>query len=333
MYRTRMNIGLLVVLILLVVAMTGCSQDQANLAEDKINVITSFYPLYDFTKKIGGDHVQVVNLVPAGVDPHDWSPKLKQLAMIIQADVFVYHGLGFEGWVDNFLSSLEHDHKLVTVEASYGVAAIAGGHHHGHEEVATNVQRENESRHDRSDFDDHPHASHGYDPHTWLSPLQAQMIASNIKDGLIQADELHRAEYEANYEALLAQLDDLHEQYVTVINRMPHDTLVVSHEAYAYLARDYNLQQMGIMGLSTSSEPTMRSMKQMIDFIREQHVSYILFEELASPKLAQTIAHDLGIEVLKFNTLEGLKEEQLAAGEDYFSVMKNNLESIEKALQ
>lgn len=321
MFRHSMKVVLLLALIAMLV-ITGCSSKSPDgviddefdgAVADKLTVVTSFYPLYDFANKIGGEHVHVVNLIPAGVDPHDWAPKLQQMAMIVDADVFIYNGLGFEGWVDDVLDGLKDGEALTSIEASHGVNAIAGHHHDQH--------------------DNHQHHHRGVDPHIWLSPLQAKIMADNIKNGFIAADPEHQADYETNVERLLMALDELHEQYTAVINSMPKDTLIVSHEAFGYVARDYNLQQMGILGLSSSSEPTIDLMRQIIDFIKDHDVQYILFEELTSPKLAQTLANDIGIDILNFNTLEGLKEEQIAAGEDYFSIMEQNLKSIEKALQ
>lgn len=299
----NIRLSCLVCIILIgVFVLTGCGNSKINYVEGKVNVVTSFYPLYDFTLKIGGNHVHAINLIPTGVEPHDWTPKSNDMKHISKADLFVYNGAGLEGWVDDFLKSLDSDSETAVIEASYGIELINSGHGQ-------------------------------FDPHVWLSPLQAQIMANNIKDGLIQADAQHKEDYEANYENFIAQLDELDAKYREVVNQALRKEIVVSHEAVGYLARDYGLTQIAVMGLSPEAEPTAQDLKHISAFIREQGVKYILFEELVSSKLADVLASDLNIDTLVFNPLEGLTEEQREAGEDYISLMEGNLSSLKTALE
>lgn len=290
----------------------------------KIKVITSFYPLYDFTKKIGGEHVDAVNLIPAGVDSHDWTPTFQDMARINNADVLIYNGLGFEGWIDSFLGSLDPSSMVLPVEASQGIQLVEWLGH-GHDDDHEHHQDEHDQNHD------HQHGE--YDPHVWLSPLQAKSMAENIKNALIEVDVDNEVDYTANYEVLIAQLDELHKQFTEVTSNATRKDIVVSHEAYGYLTRDYGLNQIGVMGLSPSAEPTPQTMKHITDFVRENNIRYILFEELVTSRIAETLASEAGIETLTFNPLEGLTEQQAQAGEDYFSIMHNNLTTLKKALQ
>lgn len=295
----------IIILIFIVAVTAGCGGSDGFTIAGKVNVITSFYPLYDFTQKIGGEHVHAVNLVPAGVEPHDWTPKPRDMKNMAKADMFIYNGAGFEGWVDDFLDSLKKDTKLVVVEATEGVNLIKADHD----------------------------ADHDFDPHAWLSPLQAIVMADNIKDYLTEIDPANKAEYEVNYQALVDRLHQLdHQLSETVIHSFKKE-IVVSHEAFGYIARDYGITQVGVMGLSPESEPTVQRMKEITEFAKEHNVKYILFEELDSPKLAETLANTLNIETLVLNPLEGLTKKQMDAGEDFFSIMEKNLTSIEKALQ
>lgn len=304
----------------------GCGTTKSSLVEGKINVVTSFYPLYDFARKIGGEYVNVINLVPAGVEPHDWTPKSSDMKNITKAEIFVYNGAGFEGWVDDFLKGLEKDSKLEVVEASHGVKLIdAMEEEHEEEGNEEEVEGENAAAED---------ADHGqYDPHVWVSPLSAKKLAENIKIALIKADAANEADYEANYQELIVKLDALSEKFKAVVAKSSRKEIIVSHQAYGYVARDFGLNQKPIMGISPESEPTAQEMKEISHFAEEHHVKYILFEELASPKLAETMANDLKIETLVFNPIEGLTDEQQEAGEDYFTEMEKNLISLEKALQ
>ncbi len=220
----------IVLLAILTVIMAGCgstASSKAKMVQGKVNVVTSFYPLYEFTRNIGGEYVNAINLVPAGVEPHDWSPKSRDIKNMTQAQVFVYQGAGFEGWVKDFLGSLSADSTLKVVEASKGADLIK-----------TTENKEE------------------YDPHAWLSPLNAVKMANNIKMALIEADPAHKDVFEQNYTKYAAKLTDLDARYKKEIARTSKKEIAVSHHAFAYLCRDYGLTQMSIMGLSPDAEPT-----------------------------------------------------------------------------
>jgi zinc transport system substrate-binding protein len=315
----RIGRGLILLLVLLLIAAAvGCSAAGVARDDGKISVAATFYPLYDFARKIGGDHVRVTNLVPAGVEPHDWSPKPQDMVKMTEADVFIYNGWGFEGWADDFLRGLKEGQGPVIVEAVRGIEPM----------------RIAEASPDETHDDEHDgHAHTAIDPHVWMSPLQAVRIAENILEGLAAADPEHQADYQNNFAAFKAELNDLHKEYEKVIGEAERKDIVVSHHAYAYLTRDYGLRQIAVMGLSPDAEPTPQALKRISEYVREHEVKYILFEELASPKLAETLAKDAGVETLVFHPLEGLTPEQEKRGEDYFTLMRANLETLRKALQ
>ena len=320
-------IRLLLVALLIAVLASGCaySNDEV-LVKGKVNVVTSFYPLYDFAQKIGGEFVHVVNLVPAGVEPHDWTPKAKDMKNIVDADSFIYNGADFEGWVHDFLDSIDPSEGPLITEASKGADFIVIG------EAEEGAEHEDEVEGDHADEgDDHGHGS--VDPHIWLSPLQAKVMAQNVRDALIQVDAANQSAYESNYAALEERLDALDTKLKTIVANSPRKEIVVSHEAFGYIARDYGITQVGVMGLSPEAEPTPQRMKEIRDFAEKHDIRFILFEELVSSKLAETLAESLGIKTLVLNPLEGLTEAQQNAGDDYFTLMENNLTTIEKALQ
>jgi zinc transport system substrate-binding protein len=337
------------IMIFLLVALSaaGCGGGKESGAGDgKIHVIATFYPLYDFASKIGGEHVHVDNLVPAGVEPHDWSPKPREMAAIADAQVFVYNGLGLEGWVDDFLRGLDNESELVVVEASQGIEPIAGDvdgeaaeevHFEHEHELDQEHEHENEHAHenelDHENEHAHDHDHRALDPHVWLSPLRAKQMAANIRDGLIQADPQHKDDYEANYAQLSSELERLHQEFEETLSSAPKRQIVTSHHAYGYLSRDYGLEQLAVLGINPESEPTPQAMKRVIQFIQEHDVRYILFDQLESSKLAETMARESGVETLPFHSLEVLTEEQEKNGEDYFSMMRKNMETLAIALQ
>ncbi len=285
----------------------------------KLSVMTSFYPMYDFTQKIGGDKVNVTNMVPSGMEPHDWEPAASDIVALEQADVFVYSGAGMEHWVEDVLNSLENK-DLVTVEASEGITLLEGHHHHDEEDA---------DEHHEDDHQDEP----GYDPHVWIAPMNAKQQMENIKNALVKADPINKDHYESNYTMWSAECDKLDQEYKDVLSGVSEKDIVVSHEAFGYLCDAYGLHQLGIQGIEPDSEPDPGRMAEIQDFVTEHGVKVIFSEELVSPKVAQAIADATGAKVKVLSPLEGLSDEQQAAGDDYFAVMRQNLDALKEALQ
>ncbi|MGZ9586127.1 metal ABC transporter substrate-binding protein [Paenibacillus marinisediminis] len=312
--------GLLAVLTVLMTMMTflaGCgTSQQAQLIEDKVNVVTTFYPLYFLTQQIGGDAVNVINLIPTGVEPHDWTPKSKDLQNASNAQLLIYQGAGFEGWFEDFKKGLEADSQVQIVEASKGVKLISTAEEdHDHE----------------ASGDGHDHGN--IDPHTWVSPKSALVMAENVKNALIQVDPSHQADFEKRYEALHAQLVDLDQKYERELSNVKHRDIVVSHQAFGYLARDYNLTQHALMGISADSEPRAQDIVELTKLVKEKDLKYVFFEELVSDEMANMIASEAGVETLVLNPLEGLTTEQEQNGDNYITLMERNLNNLLLALQ
>ena len=243
-------------------------------SEGSLRVMASFYPMYDFAQKIGGDKVTVTNMVPAGTEPHDWEPSPSDIVALEQADVFVYSGAGMEHWVEDVLASLDNQ-SLVTVEASYGIALLEGHHHH-HED-------EEEAEHEHEDEHEHEEGG-GYDPHVWLSPLNAKREMENIKNAIAEADPANAEYYEANYAAWSARCDQLDQAFKDGLSNLAIQDIVVSHEAFGYLCDAYGLNQVGIEGISPDSEPDPARMAQIQDFVTEHQVKVIFSESWSAPR-------------------------------------------------
>lgn len=326
--------------------LAGCGNSAANgsmsagsaasgQASDKIHVVASFYPMADFAGKVGGDHVVVTNLVPAGTEPHEWEPSPQDIAAIGDADLFVYNGADMEGWVDDTLESIDNS-KMQVVEASAGIELRAGGHDHGRDADKAAEESEHADDHEAEAAEgasEHAHDHEGeHDPHVWLSPKNARMELENIKEGLVRVDPDHKADYEANYEKYAQQFEDLEKEFSARLADAKGKSIVVSHEAYGYLCDAFGLEQMPITGMDAEGEPDAQAMAQIIDFVRANNVKTIFSEDLVSPKVAQAIADETGAACVQLNPLEGLTEEQLAAGDDYLSVMEDNLDKLVAAL-
>ena len=296
--------------------LTGCGTQPADTAADdgRLRVLTSFYPMYDFACKIGGDCIDVTNMVPSGTEPHDWEPSTNDLKNLEKADVFIYNGADMEPWADDLLVS--RSDKLRVVEASENVElrTTDGEHEHAHEHEGA----------------DHHHGD--FDPHVWLDPENAKIEMEAIRDALCAADPENSTVFQSNYEKYAAELDALDAEFREKLAPLPNRTIVVAHEAFGYLCDAYGLTQVGIEGLSPDSEPDPGRMAEVIDFVRDHSISTIFFEELVSPKVAEAIASETGAQAKMLSPLEGLSDEQAAAGADYFSVMHDNLAALMEAL-
>jgi zinc transport system substrate-binding protein len=261
-----------------------------------LDVVASFYPMADFVQKIGGDRVRVTTMVPSGTEPHDWEPSPRDIVTLEKAKVFVYNGAGMEHWVQDVLGSLSNT-ALIAAEVSKGVVLS------------------------------------GDDPHVWLDPMNAKIEMANIRDALSKADPEGKSAYEANYQKYAGQLDALDQEYRAALAGIANKDVVVAHAAYGYLCQAYGLNQTAIDGLSPDSEPDPARVAEIIDFAKQHSVKVIFFEELVSPKVAQSIAQQAGAKTDVLNPIEGLTDEETKAGDEYFSVMRRNLAALVNALE
>lgn len=296
--------------------LTGCGTQPADTAADdgRLRVLTSFYPMYDFACKIGGDCIDVTNMVPSGTEPHDWEPSTNDLKNLEKADVFIYNGADMEPWADDLLVSRSDTLRVVEASENVELRTTDGEHEHAHEHEGA----------------DHHHGD--FDPHVWLDPENAKIEMEAIRDALCAADPENSTVFQSNYEKYAAELDALDAEFREKLAPLPNRTIVVAHEAFGYLCDAYGLTQVGIEGLSPDSEPDPGRMAEVIDFVRDHSISTIFFEELVSPKVAEAIASETGAQAKMLSPLEGLSDEQAAAGADYFSVMHDNLAALMEAL-
>lgn len=297
--------------------LTGCGTQPADTAagDGRLRVLTSFYPMYDFACKIGGDCIDVTNMVPSGTEPHDWEPSTNDLKNLEKADVFIYNGADMEPWADDLLVSRSDTLHVVEASENVELRTTDGEHEHAHEHEGA----------------DHHHGD--FDPHVWLDPENAKIEMEAIRDALCAADPENSTVFQSNYEKYAAELDALDSEFREKLAPLPNRTIVVAHEAFGYLCDAYGLTQVGIEGLSPDSEPDPGRMAEVIDFVREHSISTIFFEELVSPKVAEAIASETGAQAKMLSPLEGLSDEQAAAGADYFSVMHDNLAALMEALK
>lgn len=295
--------GSILLLLVVCIMLAGCGASintKRFTDSDKISIVTSIYPVYDFACNIAGDKAEIINLVPAGMEPHDFELSTNDMQLLESADVFIYNGADMEHFVDKTLNALSNE-NLCVVETAKDVKVLESG--------------------------EHP------DPHTWLSVANAMKQAEAIKEVLISVDADNASYYEDNYSQYIEKLEILHQSYKEELQPYEGQSIVVAHEAFGYLCKEYGLKQEGIEGLSADSEPDSARMKEIVDFCKENEIKVIFFEELVSPKVAQTIADEIGAETMVLNPIEGLTASQMEGGVDYIRLMEQNLENLKEALQ
>lgn len=296
---TRLAIGLLAVALML----SGCGSTSSS-AEEGTSVVASFYPLAEAASRVGGDLVSVQNLTPPGVEPHDLELAPDDIEAIANADVIVYLGGGFQPAVEDALAEAEH---AVTVDALDAVATNAAPASEADEGLTV-------------------------DPHVWLDPARYEEIVRSVSAALSEADPANEATYAANAEAYIGQIAALDEEFRVGLSDCERITIVTSHEAFGYLADAYGLTQVGILGLSPEAEPDPRRLAELRDLVQREGVTTIFAEELVSPKVAETLASEAGVQVAVLNPIESLTDAQERAGEDYLSLMRENLDTLRRAL-
>lgn len=269
-----------------------------------MKVAASFYPLYEVVRAVGGDHVDAVNLVPPGTEPHDWEPTAGDIKTLNTSILFVYNGTGLEHWLNKTLNSLDNK-ALVSVEASKGIDLVKAQD----EKAAV------------------------WDPHVWLDPLGLAKEAEAVRDGLIKVDGTHKADYEVNTAAYIDKLKALDQEYAAGLGGCTQKEFFTSHAAFGYLAHRYGLNQHPIMGLAPDVEPQPKELARIVKTAREKNIKYIFFETLVSDKVSRTVAQEIGAKTLVLNPFEGLTPDEIKAGQDYFSVMRENLANLKTALE
>ncbi|MCU9594735.1 zinc ABC transporter substrate-binding protein [Caldibacillus thermolactis] len=309
---------------LLIILLTGCNVDRTKEdTEGKLIVHTSVYPLEDFTKKIGGEFVRVKSIYPPGIDEHSYEPSQKDIIDMANGDLFFYIGHNLEGFMHNAEPILKDE----------GVNVIAIG-----EKVQIDETEKPQHDHEQNEHDEHEeHEDHGHqhgsiDPHLWLDPIYAKQMAIAIKDALSKAMPEQKAYFEENLTNLVNRLDDLHKKFETLAETAKVKQFVVSHSAYGYWEKRYGLKQLNISGISTSQEPSQKQLVEIINEIDENHLQYLLVEQNVSNKLVNVIQNETTIDTLPIHNLAVLTKQDIENGEDYFSLMKNNLETLKKAL-
>ena len=268
---------------------------------NKLRVIASFFPLYDFLRNVGGDRAEVSVMVPAGIEPHDWEPTPRNIADAESADMIVYNGAGFESWFSGINAKF-------AVDTSRGIQLMEGG----------------EGAQGGSNFD----------PHIWLDPVLAKKQVEAIRDGFIQTDPVNSDYYSQNAQRYIAELDSLDSFIRSELSNCTLNDFIAFHDSFSYFANRYNLTQHSVHGVSPEGDVLPQRIQEIKDLAATLGINVIYAEELVDPRLANVIAGEIpNGQVLVLSPIEGLEREELEQGLGYIDKMRENVQNLKVGLK
>lgn len=281
--------------ILPILTFTLCSLTSCTDNKNEKIIYTSFYPVYDFTKKIVGDKYVVKNITPAGEEPHEFEPTAKDIESLYNADALFINGLNMEKWLDTAPSTIKEKTYTVT----------------------ENITTRNENN--------------VLDPHVWLSLKNARIELSNICNYVSIIDPANKDYYQGNYAIYDKKFEELQNKYINTLKDLSKPYLVTSHAAFGYLCDEFNLTQLYLSGLEPDATPTAKDIEKIIEAVKTYNITTIFYEEMVGPEVAEKIATETGVKCEVLCTLESLTNEEIDNGEDYLSKMEDNLVKIKEA--
>lgn len=307
----------------LAASLTACGQPP--LPEDgKTQVVCTLFPYYDFARQIGGDDVDVTLVVPAGRETHSFEPTPMDVIRISQADVFIYNGGESEQWVTDILDAAGED--IPCVLSMMDAAEL-------HEEELVEGMQSGTSAHDHHDHDEDGEEIE-YDEHIWTSPVTAMALCRAITDGLCQADPDHADSFRARLADYLAALDALDGTFREIVAEGSRNLLVFGDRfPLLYFCREYGLDyRAAFHGCAGDTEPSLATLKYLIDLVNEQHIPVVYTIELSSRKVAKAIAETTGAQVRTFHSCQTVSRAEFDAGVTYLQLMEANADVLREGL-
>ncbi|WP_314768316.1 metal ABC transporter substrate-binding protein [Actinomyces bouchesdurhonensis] len=308
-------------------ALSACSStapsSTSGAKDGTLTVMASFYPLQYLAEKIGGEHVTVTSLTPAGAEPHDLELSPKTVDALSSADAVIYLA-GFQSAVDE---AIEQQAPKTVIDVSPAVQLVEAGVDANHPSEEEDEDTDEAQSSEADGHEDHHHDMSA-DPHFWLDPVRMANAATLVGDKLAEANPANAEMYKTNAKALKDELTSLGNDLVSKTSTCQIKTFVTAHTAFGYLADRTGLTQVGISGLDPDSSPSPARLAEISQIAKDQGVTTIFTEALIDPKIAQTLADDLGITTAVLDPIES----QTDPSKDYSGVMNDNIDALTKAL-
>jgi len=322
MMPPRKLLPVLLIGLCLISSCTSSSDQPAN-ADNRMKVMTTIYPLYDFARTIGGDKVTVAMLMPPGSDAHHYEPRPNDIVRVNKADLFLFTSFDMEPWAHKIIKAAAENTNMLAVETGQGVNLIAVSEHLHSGDV------HEEDTHP----EEHEHATK-YDPHIWLDFDNAGIMVDNIAKAFVNKDPKNSDYYKANASHFKKRLTALDQKYREGLSSCQSRTILhAGHWAFAYLAQRYNIRYASAYNVSADSEPSPQQMMALIRQIKSQKLNYIFYEDMTAPRLAQTLSSETGAGILKLNNGHDIGKDDMQKGVSFITLMENNLITLKRGMQ
>ena len=311
-------------------------------SSNKITVVATLFPQYDFAKKIGGDKVDVKLLLTPGTESHTYEPTPQDIIKINKSDLFIYTGKYMEPWSERISNGIDSD--TIILDASKGINLIKTDdddeeeHHQSHKDEEHH-ENEDENHEDEEHYHDDKseevgHHHHEYDPHIWLDPQNAVVMVKNIAEQLSKISPENAAFFNENANKYIEEINKLDSEIQDVVNTSKNNKIAFGGTfAYAYFVNRYNLEYVSAYhSCGEDTEPSVADVKNVIDYMKSNDIKVIFYQELSSGKIAESIAKETNAKKLIFHTVHNASQEEINKGESYISIMRANLNSLKEAL-
>ena len=317
----KKRISVLFFLISLIFCLTGCEKSSTSGTEQtkknqKLTIVATLFPQYDFARQIAGDQADVILLLPPGMESHSYEPTPGDMITIQESDLFLYTGDEMEPWAANIVTDLP-DHTL-TANLSDGI------------QLEKEEEQEDHEEHHREE--EHHHT---YNPHIWTSPVLAMKMVENIEQALIQADPDHASFYQENTQAYLKKLSHLDGEFRDIAANAKSKTLFIgSRFSLFYFVEEYGFSYVAAYdSCEEEAEPSIKRVISMIQEMRKNKIHAIYYEELTNPRIANTIAEATDAKPLLFHSCHNVSKDELGQGVTYLSLMEQNVKNLKKGLE
>lgn len=281
------------------IILTACS---SNKNDDDI-IYTSIYPLEYIVQEIAEDKVDVQSIYPPGVDAHTYEPTSKEITALADGKAFIYLGAGMEIFAETIAEALKNQ-EMEFIEIGK------------HKELFNSNTTNNET---------------DLDPHIWLDPMRMIQMAEIITKELNELQPENKTFFLENLSQFTEKMTVLDEEFSDTLKDKDKKEILVAHAAYGYWEQRYDLEQIPISGLSSSDEPSQKELTSIAKLADDKNLNYVIFDVTSENKVAKILQEHIDAKPLYIHNLEVLTEENIENKEDYYSIMKKNLEALNKA--
>lgn len=316
----------LFIVLLTAFSLSSCSSEKSNSAiqdNEKISVVTTIFPYYDFTRSIAGDKADIKLLLSPGSEPHSYDPSPSDIVAIENCDIFIYNGGESDEWVENVLDSIENKNMKIMrmmdyVDLLYEQSVEHDEHEHGEE---------------HNHVDEHEHGEE-YDEHIWTSVKNAEKLSDAIYYELSACDSANKSIYSSNRDRYISKLKSLDSKFSDIVSNAKRNTVVFGDRfPFLYFVTDYSLYyDCAFPGCSSETEPSISTVTHMIDFTRDNQIPVVFYLEFSNGRVARLISEDTGAKTMRYSSCHNVTKDEFADGATYISLMEQNANALREAL-